>query len=69
MAASDPVQEKAILPGLERRGVVPPADDLQEPLHQLETHMLTQLMKAVANHAALSATKRARGGGGPADGQ
>ena len=63
MAAEDPVQAKMVLPSLERRGKMIAADDMEEPLHQLETHMVSQLMKAVATLSASNATKKNGGGG------
>ena len=71
MAARDPVHAKLVMPTLERRYEVPAADDLQDSMAKLETHMSTQLMKAVATLAASNATKRSGGGkkGGSADGQ
>lgn len=67
MAAEDPSYTKMILPGLERRGVVAAADDLEEPLETLESHMATQMMKAVATLSASNATKRAGKGGAAND--
>lgn len=72
MAARDPVHAKLIMPSLERRNDVAAADDLQESMNKLDTHLNTQLMKAVATLAASNATKRSGNGkkkGGPADGQ
>lgn len=67
LAAEDPVHAKMVLPALERRGEIAAADDLDGPIAQLESHMTTQLMKAVATLHASNATKRARGRGGPAN--
>ena len=67
MAAEDPTYAKMIFPGLERRGDVAAADDLTETLSQLESHMNTQIMKAVVTLSASNATKRAKGNGAAAD--
>ena len=62
MAARDPVHARLVMPSLERRQDIPAADDLVEPLSKLETHMNTQLMKAVATLAASNATKESGSG-------
>ena len=56
-----------VLPALERRGDVAAADDLDGPLGELESHMTTQLMKAVATLSASNPTKRTNGKGGAAE--
>lgn len=53
------------MPSLEQWNDVAAADDLTEPMEKLDTHITTQLMKAVATLSAGNATKRA-GKGGPA---
>lgn len=58
ISADDLRYAKMILPGLEKRGIVATADDLEEPLEKLERHMATQLTKAVAAQSASNATKR-----------
>lgn len=63
LAARDPVQAKMVLPALERRTEVAFAADLEEPLERLDSHMATQLMKAVATLHASNATKRSKKGG------
>lgn len=68
MAADDPTYAKMVLPTLERRGDIVMADDLEKPLGELESHLATQLMKAVATLSASNATKRAKNRGGAADG-
>lgn len=66
MAAEDPTYAKMVLPTLEKRGEVVAADDLERPLADLDSHMATQLMKAVATMYASNATKKAKGGKGRA---
>lgn len=66
MATVDPVHAKLILPTLEHRTEMPASEDLDEPLEKMESHMSTQLMKAVATLAASNATKKAAGNGGRA---
>lgn len=66
LAAKDPTYAKLVIPTLEAKGEVAASDDLVEPLEKLETHLSTQLMKAVATLSASNATKRAGGKGGAA---
>jgi len=63
MAARDPAHAKMIMPTLERRNEIAPADDLTETLDKLDGHMTTQLMKAVAALSASNTTKKAGKGG------
>lgn len=63
LAARDPVYAKLVLPTLEQKNDIPAADDLVEPMEKLDSHMSTQLMKAVATLSASNATKRAGRGG------
>jgi len=67
MVSKDPTYAKLIMPSLEKRNDVPAADDLVGPLEKLDTHMSTQLMKAVATLSASNATKRAGKGGAAGD--
>lgn len=62
MAASDTLHAKLIMPTLEERGEVPAADGLNASLEKLDSHMATQLMKALATLSTSNATKRARKG-------
>lgn len=62
MAARDPLDAKLVMQTLEQRIEFPPADDLEEALGKLDSHMETQLMKAVATLSASNATRRARKG-------
>lgn len=48
-----------VLDRLEQRNDHPATDDLFELLKKLDTHMNTQLMKAIATLSASNATKRA----------
>lgn len=57
-AARDPTNAKLVMPALEQRYDMAPADDLDEAVTKLETHMTTQLMKAVASLSATNAVKR-----------
>ena len=66
MAARDPTYAKMILPTLQQRNEVAAADDLTEAMDKLDSHMTTQLMKAVATLSGSNATKR-NGKGGPAE--
>ena len=59
MAAKDPMYAKLVLPSLERRGETAMADDLDDPLAKLESHLSSQMFKAVATLKASNATKRA----------
>jgi len=68
MAADDPTTAKMLLPALEHRQDLPAADNLVEDLEKLDSHMTTQLMKAVATLKTTTATKKAGGKGGAADG-
>lgn len=68
LAAEDPTYAKMILPALENKGNVAAADNLDKPLGTLDSHMTTQLMKAVATLRASNATKRTGGPGSAADG-
>lgn len=67
MAAKDPMYAKLVLPSLERRGETAMADDLDDPLATLESHLSTQMFKAVSTLKVSNETKRAKGRGGPAD--
>lgn len=72
LAANDPTYAKMILPTLEKRTDVAAADNLDETMSELDSHMHTQLLKAVANLSASNATKKNKGNkgnGGNADGQ
>ena len=57
-AARDPKYAKMILPTLQQRNEVAAADDLTEAMDKLDSHMSTQLMKAVATLSVSTATKR-----------
>lgn len=59
MAGKDPMYAKLVLPSLERRGETAMADDLDNPLAILESHLSSQMFKAVATLKASNATKRA----------
>eukprot|EP00737_Agarophyton_chilense_P003788 gb/GEZJ01004540.1/.p3 GENE.gb/GEZJ01004540.1/~~gb/GEZJ01004540.1/.p3 ORF type:complete len:143 (-),score=23.78 gb/GEZJ01004540.1/:3228-3656(-) len=63
MAAEDPTHTKLMLPMLEKKGDIAAADDLEDPMGRLGSHMETQLMKAVSTLHASNATKRSRGRG------
>lgn len=63
LAAKDPTYAKMIMPTLEQRNEVAPADDLTETMDKLDSHMTTQLMKAVATLSASNTTKKAGKGG------
>ena len=65
MAARDRTYAKIILPALQHRNEVAATDDLTEAMDKLDSHMTTQLIKAVATLSAINATKRT-GKGGPA---
>jgi hypothetical protein len=61
--AKDPKQSRLIMPALEGRNDVPAAEDLADTLEKLDTHMASQLMKAVASLSATNAVKRGSGDG------
>lgn len=71
MAADSPETAKMLQPGLERRQDMAAADDLVDTMDTLDSHMMTQLIKAVATLKASNAGKKSgsKGRGGPADGQ
>ena len=58
MAAKDAAYANLVMPTVERRNEVSAAGDLQESMTKLKTHLLTQLMKAVATMSSSNATKR-----------
>jgi hypothetical protein len=60
-SAKDPMHERLIMPALEGRSDIAAADDLDEALSQLDSHMASQLMKAVASLSATNAVKRNNG--------
>jgi hypothetical protein len=62
-SAKDPTHAKLIMPALESRNDAAAADDLDDTLEKLDTHMESQLMKAVASLSATNAIKRASGDG------
>ncbi|CDF40814.1 unnamed protein product [Chondrus crispus] len=55
MVPRDPTYAKLVMPSLEQRNELPAADDLVEPMEKLETHICSQLMKAVATLNARNA--------------
>ena len=63
MSPKDPTCAKLVMLTLERRNEMAAADDLQESMSKMETHLSTQLMKEVATLSASHATKRASKGG------
>lgn len=58
LSARDPTYAKMVMSSLEQRNDVAAADDLTEAMEKLDSHMTTQLMKAVATLSASNATKR-----------
>jgi hypothetical protein len=62
-SAKDPMHARLIMPALEGRNDVSAADDLDDTLGKLDTHMASQLMKAVASLSATNAVKRGSGDG------
>jgi hypothetical protein len=62
-ASKDPMHAKLIMPVLEGRNDVAASDDLDDALDKLDSHMETQLMKAVASLSATNAVKRGSGDG------
>ena len=63
MSTRDPTYAKLGVPSLEQRNDVAADDDLTEAMEKPDTHMTTQLKKAVATLSASNATKRDRKGG------
>lgn len=61
MASEDQVYAKMILPSTERSGEIVSADDLDGPRTELESHMATQIMKAVATLCSINSNKRVKG--------
>jgi hypothetical protein len=62
-SAKDPTHAKLIMPALEGRNDIAAADDLDDTLKKLDTHMASQLMKAVASLSVTNAVKRGSGDG------
>lgn len=70
MADEDSTNAKLVLLALEKSGRMAGADDLDEPLQRLETHMMSQVMKEVATLSESNANKRENSGkGGNPDGK
>lgn len=59
MAPRDPTHAKMMLSMLEKRNDQVALDDPVEPMEKMDSHMATQLMKAVATLSASNTTKRA----------
>lgn len=59
MVAKDLMYAKIFVPSLERRGETAMADNLDEHLATLESHLSSQMFKAVATLKESNATKRA----------
>jgi hypothetical protein len=59
----DPMHARLIMPALEGRNDVSAAEDLDDTLEKLDTHMASQMMKAVASISATNAVKRGSGDG------
>jgi hypothetical protein len=53
----DPMHARLIMPALEGRNDVSAADDLDDTLEKLDTHMASQLMKAVVSPRTLEAVR------------
>lgn len=66
LAAEDPTYAMLFIPSLEKKNDMVAADDLVESIDKLDSHMNSQLMKAVATLSASNATRRA-GNGATAD--
>jgi hypothetical protein len=62
-SAEDRTHAKLITPFLEGRNNVAAADNLYDSHEKLDTHMASQLMRAVASLSATDAVKRGRGNG------
>jgi hypothetical protein len=61
--AKDPVHAMMVMPVLEGQNETPATDDRDELMAKLDTHMVTQLMKATASLHATNAVKRSGDGG------
>lgn len=61
VVAKDTSYAKLLISMLEQSSSVAFADDLVEPMEELDSHFTTQLIKAVATIGAHNATKRAGG--------
>lgn len=61
IAIEDPTYAKMVLTSLEPRRDVRSADDLDEIMSQLESHMKNQTFKAVATLSTSNATMKAKG--------
>jgi hypothetical protein len=64
-SAKDLIHAKMVMPVLEGQNDIPATDDLEEVMEKLDTHVATQLMKAVAPLHATNAVKRSGDGGAP----
>jgi hypothetical protein len=62
-SAKDPMHARLVMPALEGRNDVAAADDFDDTLEKLDTHMASQLMKAVSSLSATNAIKRGSGDG------
>lgn len=67
LAAKDSTYAKLVLPAVEKREDLAAAYILEKPMNYLETHMTTQLMKAVASLSGSDTDKKAGRPGGGAD--
>lgn len=63
LAADDPTHARMVMPALEKRVLVPAADNMDAALARLDTHMATQLMKAAASASAAKKYGGASGAG------
>ena len=59
MAAKDPMYAKLVLPLPEHCGEMAMANDLNGPLETIESHLSSQMYKAMATLNARNETKRA----------
>ena len=57
-SSKDPMHARLLMPVLEGKNEISATDDLDATLDKLDTHMATQLMKAVASLSASNAVKR-----------
>lgn len=66
MAGDDHVAAKMVVTGLEKQIDLLDADNMVELMYKLDWHMMTQLMKAVANFRTRNTKNKSGGGKGSA---
>lgn len=68
IAAKDPAYKRMLMPTLQKRNEFPAVDDWNEALDQLDSHSMTQFMKAIADLNASNTKTRSHNKDSAADG-